>query len=59
LPTLPQAKRLLGVDELQAVADYSGTEILACHEVGIAVTLPKPMTSGIEAKGRLGKQDCR
>src|SRR5580704_15532704 len=36
---------------------YSGEEILACHEAGIAVTLPKPMTSGIEARGRFGKQD--
>ena len=24
---------------------------------GIAVTLPKPMTSGVEARGRFGKQD--
>jgi hypothetical protein len=57
-----RAKEVLGVDELQAVADrgyYSGTEIFACHEAGIAVTLPKPMTSGIEAKGRFGKQDFR
>jgi transposase len=57
-----QAKGVLGVDALQAVADrgyYSGAEILACHEAGIAVTLPKPMTSGIEAKGRFGKQDFR
>jgi hypothetical protein len=39
-----QTKQVLGVDELQAVADrgyYSGTEILACHEAGITVTLPK------------------
>jgi macrodomain Ter protein organizer (MatP/YcbG family) len=28
-----------------------------CDQSGIAVTLPKPMTSGIEAKGRFGKQD--
>jgi hypothetical protein len=37
-----QAKDVLGADELQAVADrgyYSGPEILACHEAGIAVTL--------------------
>jgi transposase len=57
-----QAKQVLGVDELQAVADrgyYSGAEILACHEAGIGVTLPKPVTSGIEAKGRFGKQDFR
>jgi transposase len=57
-----QAKEVLGVDELQAVADrgyYSGPEILACHEGAIAVTLPKPVTSGIEAKGHFGKQDFR
>ena len=44
----------------EAVADrgyYSGEEILACDKVGIAVTLPKPMTSGLEARGRFGKQD--
>jgi transposase len=55
-----RAKDVLGVDKLEAVADrgyFSGSEILACHNAGIAVTLPKPMTSGIEAKGRFGKQD--
>jgi transposase len=55
-----QAKDVLGVDKLEAVADrgyFSGEEILACHKAGVAVTLPKPMTSGIEAKGRFGKQD--
>ena len=55
-----QAKAVLGVDKLEAVADrgyFSGEEILACDNAGIAVTLPKPMTSGIEAKGRFGKQD--
>src|SRR3974390_845668 len=55
-----QAKEVLGVDELEAVADrgyFSGEEILACQKAGIAVTLPKPMTSGIEARGRFGKQD--
>jgi transposase len=55
-----QAKEVLGVNELNAVADrgyYNGEEILACDKAGIAVTLPKPMTSGIEARGRFGKQD--
>src|SRR6202171_228236 len=40
-----QAKEVLGVDELNAVADrgyYNGEEILACDKAGIAVTLPKP-----------------
>jgi transposase len=55
-----QAKDALGVDELQAVADrgyFSSDEILACDKAGITVTLPKPVTSGVEAKGRFGKQD--
>jgi transposase len=55
-----RAKDVLGVDKLEAVADrgyYSGVEILACDKAGIAVTLPKPMTSGLEARGRFGKQD--
>jgi hypothetical protein len=38
---------------------YSSEEILACHQAGITTTLPKPITSGIEAKGRFGKQDFR
>ncbi len=55
-----QAKAALGVDRLDAVADrgyFKGEEILACDEVGITVTLPKPLTSGSKAKGRFGKQD--
>ena len=55
-----QAKAALGVDKLEAVADrgyYNSPEILACDEAGIAVTLPKPMTSGAKAEGRFGKQD--
>jgi transposase len=55
-----QAKAVLGVDKLEAVADrgyYSGEEIKACEDAAIAVTLPKPVTSGIEAKGQFGKHD--
>jgi transposase len=55
-----QAKAVLGVDKLEAVADrgyFDGEEILACEEAGIAVTLPKPMTSGSKSEGRFGKQD--
>ena len=55
-----QAKEVLQVERLEAVADrgyYNGKKILACHSAGIAVTLPKPMTSGLEARGRYGKQD--
>ena len=45
---------------IEAVADlgyYSGEEIVACEQAGITVYLPKPMTSGLLAKGRFGKQD--
>jgi transposase len=55
-----QAKTVLGVDKLEAVADrgyYSGEEIKACGDAGIEVTLPKPNTTGMEAKGKFGKHD--
>jgi hypothetical protein len=55
-----QAKAVLGVDKLEAVADrgyYSGEELKACEDAAIAVTLPKPATSGMEAKGQFGKHD--
>ncbi len=55
-----QAKAVLGVDKLEAVADrgyYSGEELKTCDDAGIAVTLPKPTTSGMEANGKFGKHD--
>ena len=55
-----KAKAVLGVDKLEAVADrgyYSGEEIKACGDAGIEVTLPKPNTTGMEAKGKFGKHD--
>ena len=55
-----QAKGVLKTETLDAVADrgyFSSPEILACHEAGITVTLPKPQTSGAKSEGRFGKQD--
>jgi hypothetical protein len=55
-----QAKAVLQVETLDAVADrgyFNSPEILACHEAGITVTLPKPLTSGAKSDGRFGKQD--
>jgi hypothetical protein len=55
-----QAKGVLKTETLEAVADrgyFSSLEILACHEAGIAVTLPKPQTSGAKSDDRFGKQD--
>ena len=51
---------MLQTEVLEAVADrgyFSSPEILACHEAGITVTLPKPLTSGAKSEGRFGKQD--
>jgi hypothetical protein len=55
-----QARTEMGVETLDAVTDrgyYASEEIRACEEAGIAVTLPKPMTSNAKAAGRFGKQD--
>jgi hypothetical protein len=55
-----QARAAIGSEAIEAVADrgyYSGEEIVACEQNGITVYLPKPMTSGLLAKGRFGKQD--
>ena len=55
-----QSKAALGAETLAVVADrgyFNSEEILACEEDGIAVTLPKPLTSGNKAKGRFAKQD--
>ena len=57
-----EAKDTLQTDRLEAVADrgyFSSAEILACDQAGITVTLPKPIRSGINVKGRFGKQDFR
>ena len=58
--TAKAAKEVLEVEELEAVADrgyFNGEEIKECDDAGIAVTLPKPQTSGTKAEGRFGKQD--
>ena len=55
-----QARAEMEAEKLEAVADrgyYEGEEIKSCEDAGIAVTLPKPQTSGAKAKGRFGKQD--
>jgi len=55
-----ETKAALECESLDVVADrgyFNGEEILACHEAGITVTLPKPMTSGAKSEGRFGKQD--
>jgi transposase len=55
-----QAQAVLDAQEITVVADrgyYSGDEIKACEEAGIKTYLPKPQTSGNQAKGYFGKRD--
>lgn len=55
-----QAREAMGVEKLSAVADrgyFKGEEILACHEAGITVFVPKTLISGATAAGRFGKGD--
>src|SRR6202158_1209779 len=55
-----QARAAIGSETIEAVADrgyYSGEEIVACEQAGATVYLPKPITSGLNVKGRFGKQD--
>src|ERR1700756_1917563 len=61
-PAWPSRPDTLRRESLDVVADrgyFNSTEILACEEAGITVTLPKPMTSNAKADGRFGKQDFR
>ena len=55
-----QAKAVLNKTEITVVADrgyYSGEEIKFCEEAGIKTYLPKPQTSGNQARGYFGKRD--
>jgi transposase len=55
-----QAREAMGVHELTAVADrgyFKSEEILACHEAGINVVVPKTVTSSATAHGRFGRAD--
>lgn len=59
-PMAQAARDAMGKVRLQAVADrgyYSAAQIKACHDVGIAVILPKPTTSNAKAEGRFDKAD--
>jgi transposase len=54
------ARKEMGVEKLTAVADrgyYKSEEILACHQAGISVFVPKTVTSGATAHGRFSKDD--
>jgi transposase len=57
-----QAKSDLGLNELSVVADrgyYRSEEIQACDQAGITSYVPKPQTSGNQAKGQFGRDAFR
>jgi len=61
-PMSEKAKAALGTDELEVVADrgyFNSEQIKDCADAGVTVTLPKPMTTGVRAKGQFGKPDFR
>jgi len=54
------AKDVMASEKIEAVADkgyYSGEEIVAAENIGVAVTVPKPNTSNAAALGRFDKAD--
>ena len=54
------AREATGASEVEVVADrgyYSGPEVLACEQAGIAAHVVKPITSNAVAEGRFGKND--
>ena len=55
-----QAQEAVGKKDITVVADrgyYSGTEILACEELGVLPLVPKPLTSGNRAQGLFDRRD--
>jgi transposase len=54
------AKEVMASSEIEAIADkgyYSGEEIVAAEQAGVAVTVSKPNTSNAGAAGRFDKAD--
>ena len=59
-PMAQAAREAMGKKELLAIADrgyFSGPQIKACADAGIAAVLPKPMTSNAKSEGRFDKAD--
>jgi len=57
-----QAKSVIATEELTAVADrgyYRSEDILDCDKANITTYLPKPQTSGNQAKGQFGRDAFR
>jgi len=58
-PMAERAKRTLGVDRLEVLADmgyYDGAEVKKCEQQGITAYIPKPLTSANTKLGLFGKE---
>jgi transposase len=54
------ARESMGKRMLHAIADrgyFSGAQIKDCEDAGVAMYIPKPMTSNAKAEGRFSKND--
>ena len=61
-PIATQAGEALDAEDLTVVADagyFKCEELLSCHEAGITANVPRPQTSGNQAKGFFRRQDFR
>jgi transposase len=61
-PMATAAKAVLGVEELDAVADkgfYNGEQVKRCNEANIQTYIPQPHTSRNQHKGLFTKDDFR
>ena len=61
-PMAVKAKEALEVEAIEVVADrgyYSSDQLLEASEANVTVTMPKPLTTGVKAKGYFGKHDFR
>jgi transposase len=54
------AREVMPTEQIEAIADkgyYKGEEIVACEASGVAVVVPKPLTSNAGARGLFDKAD--
>ena len=59
-PMATQAGEALDAEDLTVIADagyFKCEELLSCHEAGITANVPRPQTSGNQAKGFFRRQD--
>jgi len=59
-PMATQAHEAIDTEDLTVIADagyYKSEELLSCQEAGITANVPRPLTSGNQAKGLFGRKD--